>query len=501
MVTMPTARPRARRATTRCGARRRFLLTALALAAAATAQSQAPLTMTQVVELAQRQGLAANAALANRDAARQRDRAFIGRLLPQFSLTATLPSYSRSIQTVVQPDGSQRFTPTQSTRADLGLLMTQAIPFTGGTFFVSSSLTRLDVTSTTSLRSWNATPYSIGFRQDIFRPGNLAFDANEQDLRYTSSERQYLESREDIALAASSAFFALYSARMGLANATANAAVNDTLYTLNKGRFEVGKIGENDLLQSELALLRARIALDQAKLDLMRAEGALRLVLNMPQHATLDIAVASEVPDVQGDTTVAVAQALKNRSQMTDFELAESQARRRVTETRWSNGLSAIVSASMGTNATAPTGSTLYQNPLEQQAFQLQVSMPLFQFGARNADVLAARANVTSVQATAKQAREQAAQDAHFAVLQLEQSRRQLVVAAKADTVANKRFEVAYNRYVIGRIAIDNLFLAQSEKDAALQSHVAALGGFWAAFYRLRRVTLYDFVAQKQIRY
>ena len=45
---------------------------------------------------------------------------------------------------------------------------------------------------------------------------------------------------------------------MTLANATANAAVNDTLYTLNKGRFEVGKIGENDLLQSELQLLGAR---------------------------------------------------------------------------------------------------------------------------------------------------------------------------------------------------------------------------------------------------
>ena len=39
-----------------------------------------------------------------------------------------------------------------------------------------------------------------------------------------------------------------------------NVAVNDTLYTLNKGRFEVGKIGENDLLKSELALLRARAA-------------------------------------------------------------------------------------------------------------------------------------------------------------------------------------------------------------------------------------------------
>ncbi len=56
------------------------------------------------------------------------------------------------------------------------------------------------------------------------------------------------------------AFSDYYTATLGLDNALTNAAVNDTLYTLNKGRLEVGKIGENDLLQSELALLRARFA-------------------------------------------------------------------------------------------------------------------------------------------------------------------------------------------------------------------------------------------------
>ena len=70
------------------------------------------------------------------------------------------------------------------------------------------------------------------------------------------------------------AFFDLYSARVALRERDdERARSNDTLYTLNKGRFEVGKIGENDLLQSELALLRARDALDGATLDFDRALG------------------------------------------------------------------------------------------------------------------------------------------------------------------------------------------------------------------------------------
>ena len=74
---------------------------------------------------------------------------------------------------------------------------------------------------------------------------------------------------------------------MTLKNASANVAVNDTLYTLNKGRFEVGKIGENDLLKSELALLRARAAVDDARLARDRAEAALRRLIAYPEDQAL----------------------------------------------------------------------------------------------------------------------------------------------------------------------------------------------------------------------
>jgi outer membrane protein len=74
------------------------------------------------------------------------------------------------------------------------------------------------------------------------------------------------------------------------------------------------------------------------------------------------------------------------------------------------------------------------------------------------------------------------------------------VVQAIADSVAGKRFDVAYNRYVIGKITIDNLYIAQAEKDQALLQFVAGLRGYWTAYYRLRSVTLYDFVAGRPIR-
>ncbi len=458
------------------------------------------LTLEQAIELAQRQGLRARVAEGTRDAARQRDRAFMARRLPQLSLGGNLPVYTRAITPVVQPDGSTLFRPQQQTDASLNLNLSQRLPLTGGDLFVSSSLARLDVSGQQDYRNWSSTPLSLGIRQQILRPNAFKWDGKEQELRGDVAERQYLEAREDVAIAVTTAFFDLYTARIGLENATTNAATNDTLYTLNKGRFEVGKIGENDLLQSELALLRARNAVDAARLEYDRATAAFRLALNVGAETPVDIAVTNDVPEVVADTTLAVQQALRNRAQTLEAELTDVQAKRRITEARLNNGVGATVTASVGLNQTAPEVNGAYRDLLNQQRFSLNVQMPLVQWGARSGEVQAARADKDRVEASNRADREQLEQDAHFAALQLSQSRRSLALAAKSDTVASKRFEVAYNRYVIGRIGMDNLYLAQNEKNQALEQYLQALRGYWLAYYRLRRVTLYDFARGSVIR-
>jgi outer membrane protein TolC len=114
--------------------------------------------------------------------------------------------------------------------------------------------------------------------------------------------------------------------------------------------------------------------------------------------------------------------------------------------------------------------------------------------------VRAAEADRKRVSSQSRAALDQAAHEAHFAALQLSQARRNVALLAKADTVGEKRFQVAYNRYVIGRIPIDNLYIAQTEKDQALTNFVHGLRGYWLAHYRLRRTTLFDFATGQPIR-
>lgn len=464
-----------------------------------TASAQ-QITLKEAIERAQKQSYQATTVAATRDAARANDRAFGARRLPQLSFNATAPQFQKDIIPVTVEDGTTRFVPVQQTIAEGGLTVSQLVPITGGIFSVTSSLQRYERTGEQVDRTWTSSPLRFQLTQPLFRPNSLRWEGRLQDVELETAERQYLEDREGVALQATVAFFDLYIAERQLENATANAATNDTLYRLNKGRLEIGKIGENDLLQSELELLKARSALDNAKLEHQRALAAFRLAVNLPRDAEVDVVIPNEVPVIAPDTTLAVQQALKNRARISQLESQELMVRQEISNARFGGASGATLSASVGFNQTAPEMGLAYQDLLQAQRFQLALDIPLFNWGARGADVQEAKANQKRVDALGRQGREQLSQEAHFAALQLAQARRNLDVSSKADTVAAKRFEVAYNRYVIGRIGIDNLYIAQNEKNQAVTQYLQALRSYWMAYYRLRQVTLYDFERGEPIR-
>jgi outer membrane protein TolC len=477
----------------------RSVLVGLLAPLALSAQQPKALTLEDAIVMAQRQGPSAQVARSVRDAARSRDHAFNARLLPQVTLGGNAANLNRSINPITLPDGSTQFVSQAQNQSSLGLSIAQKIPLTGGTLSVGSQISRIDLFGDQTGKTWQTSPFFIGVQQDLFKPRELVWDERVESLGASVAERQYLEAKEDVAGNTAAAFFDLYAAQMSYDNALANTGVNDTLYTLNKGRYEVGKIGENDLLKSELALLRARASLDDAKLARDRSEAALRRMIDYPAGQPLAIVTPDSIPVIDADPDVAIRMALKNSSTMEQNDLDDVTTRRRTTEARLNNRFNASIAASVGFNQTAPVFAQAYQSPRGKQQLQVGVNMPMMQWGAARADMEAAKADEVRVSANNKSRRDLLVEDARFSVLQLQQAQRNVLLAAKSDTVAAKQFEVAKNRYIIGKIAILDLYNAQTEKDAAVIARVQSLRNYWTSYYHLRRVTLYDFAKKQEM--
>ncbi|HET6566698.1 MAG TPA: TolC family protein [Rhodothermales bacterium] len=476
---------------------------AFALMAASPARGQqAPLKLTleAAIQQAQMSSPAANIAQLQYDAARWSYKSFRTQYLPSFTLSGDVPGLDRRISNITQDDGSIRYVPQSQMSSSLFLSVSQPIPVTGGRIDVSSRIGRIDLFGDfAGVNQWQASPFSIAFTQPIFQFNQMKWNRRLEPLRYRVARRTLSEDVAGAAVDVASRFFDVYIAQMNVDRAAFNAAVNDSIYTLSKGRFQLGKIAENDLLQSELQLLNARTDLSDARIEYDRAMQNLKIALGLPYDREVEIVPPLSISEVRIDPDKAVEEARQNRSDFLGMQLRGLQAERDVSQARHAAGFSASLTAGYGLNQRGVNLADAYTNLLNQQQFSVRFDVPVFNWGRAHADLESALAQQEETQKSLELQRQQLEQEVYFEALQFRQLQQQVALAAKADTIAARRFEVARNRYTIGKIDMIDLFDAQRAKDASSQAYVSTLRNFWVSYFRLRRLTLFDFVADKPL--
>lgn len=470
------------------------------LSLTAAAQPSITLTLARSIEMAQLNSPATRSARLSYDESSWNYQAHRAQYLPTLMIAGNAPGLERSVQDIITDDGSVAYVQRNSTFARSALTVSQPVPFTGGHISFSTGLSRLENTAAgTDFTQWSSTPLVVRVTQPILQFNEMKWSRRTEPLRYRIARRALVEDLEGVAVDVTNLFFAVYMASLDVEIASANAAVNDSIFILSQGRFEIGKIAENDLLQSELALLNAQSERSQAVIRLEEAEQDLKLALELPSDTRLAVAPPTTVPEVNVDPQTAVARARENRGVFPELELQALEAERELVRAKRQSGFSANLTASYGLNQSSGTFGGVYDRPLSQQQFTLNFQMPIVQWGLRKAEVEAAAARLQQIEVDADVRRKELDKEVYFEAVQLRQLQQQVRIAGKADTVAVRRFDVAKNRYLIGKIDITELFNAQREKDVARRGYAGALRQFWVSYFRLRSLTVYDFVRGARI--
>ena len=464
-------------------------------------QDLGTLTLEQCIDIAQDQSAVANAARYSLIASRWQFQSYEADLLPSFSLSGDAPNYNKSIFTNRLDDGSLAFATQRQSDANASVSLQQDLLFSGGTLSLSSGVSRLGVFAGENTYRWQSTPLVVGLSQPIFQFNNLKWRSRTEPLQFEIAQKEYVQEMEDIAQTVTQRFFDVYLAKINLENAKLNVTRNDSVYQISQGRYKVGSIAENELLQTELALRNAESALTTARIEYDRVLNEFKILLGYPTDVILNLKEPKEVPDISVNVEKAKQMALENNSESLNYRLSEIQANRNLAQARSEAGFSATLNANFGLNQESQQFSNLYSDTESRQFFTVGFDIPIFNWGKQNAQINAARNQQREVDNSVQFQRRQFVQQVQYTVSQFLQLRGQVQLAAQADTIAQRRYEVAQNRYLIGKIDITNLFIAQNEKDSARQAYIRALRTFWTGWFDLRQLTLYDFREDKPITY
>ena len=468
----------------------------------ATINSQEKLTLSleQCISIAQKNSPAARIAQAQYEAIEWDYQAFNSGLLPQLSLEMVAPQFNSSINPIVLDDGTKRFITQKQAMSSLNLTLQQELLWTGGRFIISSGVQRLDLFGDPNTLVWQANPFLLQFQQPILQHNTIKWQSRLNDIRFKEAQSVISEELEGIAVDATRYYFDFYIAKIKLQIAQANYSSNDTVYTISKGRYNVGKIAENELLQSELKLMEAKTDVSSTELELKKAEENLRIHLDLNDGSNLETLPPEEIVPFELDPDFAVEQAKNNRSNSANYEFRRLQAESEVNRVEANTGFNGSLTASFGYNQTSNAFSNLYVNTLEYKYFNMSFQMPLFTWGRGHAQIEAKLATQSAVENSVAFEENEFYKIVYYQAVEVIQLRDQVFLSAKSDEIAEKRYTVAKNRYLIGKIDITNLFIAQNEKDVAKRSYVETQKQYWIAYRTLRQLTLYNFKKEKVIK-
>lgn len=464
------------------------------LAGKGFAQDKKLMTLDDVIEVASQQSLDAfineNMYLANY----WEYRYFKADKLPSLSLDATPLDYNRSMRKVYNYDENrEEFVERQDFNSDLTLSLNQNVGLTGGRIFAQSSLSMTQKLGDDKVSSFSSTPFSIGYTQNINGYNRLKWESKIEPVKFEKAKKQFIQAQEELSIKATRLFFNLLDAQIEVTISETNLANADTLFTIGKGRFQVGTVTQDDLLDLELSFMNSQLALTRAKLELDRAEAELNSFLSFEKNTVVECIIPAEINDLQVDALAAVDKAMTNNPEILAYQQQLLEEDRRVQQAKSETGVSGDVFALYGLNQNSEEFNEVYQDPLDRQRFSVGVNVPILDWGRRKGQLSMAESNREVVRLGINQNKIDFEQNVIMNVMEFNLQGNQVVNSAKADTIAQMKYDVTQQRFLIGKQNIINLNAARNDREQARRAYIRSLRSYWNYYYSIRRLTLYDF--------
>ena len=284
---------------------------------------------------------------------------------------------------------------------------------------------------------------------------------------------------ELVASETSTLFFNLATAQTNLDIAAYNYSSADTLYRYAEGRYNIGTITENEMLQLEINKLTEETNMMNARIEVEDQMQTLRSFLGINREINLRVVPEDSIPQLE----IPLQKALRSA-------LASAKA---------NAGLKADLYVQFGLSQTGNKFADSYRNPMNQQYASIGISLPILDWGRGKGRVRVARSNVDLVDTQAEQGMKDFELNVCKMVRQFNLQAYRVAVAAKTDKTADRRHDVARRLYILGKSTILDLNAAITEKDTARRNYITALKTYWSLYYGIRSMTGYDFLRKAEI--
>lgn len=414
--------------------------------------------------------------------------------LPSLTLNLTPAEYYRYITTRYDSNNNlDMYREQQMFCAGGGLSIQQNFDLTGGTFYINSNLDYMRNFGDTKYTQYSSVPLRIGYTQKLLGYNPFKWDRKIEPLKYEKVKKQFIYNTEDVASEAVTYFFELAMAQAEYKLAQENVLTTDTLYAIGEKRFKIASISQADLLTLKLDKVNAHNSLDNACISLKRAMFSLASYLNMPKDTQIEVVLPGRPDNMEINVEQALSLARQNNPTFLEQQQNILEAQLNVNKTKVESRLSASLNASIGFNQVAEKINLAYKNPLQQDLVSISISIPLIDWGVRKGKYNIAKNNLNVISIAAQQEEQKVEEDVVMTVNDFNIQQRLVNSAEEALDLADMAYDQTRQKFIIGKADMNSLTLSHNRQQEAQKNYVSALQNYWTNYYKIRKLTLYDF--------
>ena len=415
--------------------------------------------------------------------------------LPSLTLNLTPGEYNRTIIRRYDSESNlDVYRQQQAFGAYGGLSVSQNFDLLGGTFFMNSNIDYLRSFGDNTRTQFTSVPVRFGYQQSLLGYNDFKWKKKIEPVKYEKAKKQLAYNLENTSEQATIYFFSLAMAQVEQDLAADNMRNMDTLYKfMGDERSKILAISQTDLNSLKLDFITAQNNFKTAEMSVKRAMFALTSFLNLDKNTSIRLELPNypKAMDISADK--ALVEARSNNPELLSYRQSILENMQSVDRTKKESMFNASLYASVGFNQVAGTFADVFRDPMRQDVVSFSVSIPLIDWGVRKGRYNMAKNNLNVTEITSRLGEVKIEEDVIMTVGDFNIQKDLIISAEEAVSLAEDIYEQTLQRFMIGTVDLNTLTLLRQRQQEARRSYIRALENYWISYFKIRKLTLYDF--------
>jgi outer membrane protein TolC len=129
------------------------------------------------------------------------------------------------------------------------------------------------------------------------------------------------------------------------------------------------------------------------------------------------------------------------------------------------------------------------------------LTIPLIDWGVKKGKANMAKSNLNVAKISTQQSLTSLEQDVILTVNDFNVQHNMIAGAEEAKSLASLAYNTTKQRFMIGKADVNSLTLSLNRLNTAQKNYITALKSYWLSYYKIRKLTLFDFEKSVSLSY